>query len=241
MKIIVNNIKTDYLKIGKGPTLVFLHGWIKDINKEKYQELLNLLSKKYEVVALDLPGFGKTDTPKKAWNVSDYASFVNDFLSQLKIKKCTLAGHSFGGRITIKLSSQQNKKIEKIILIDSAGIERKSLKVKLISKIASLTPKFIKNKLMPLLGSKDYVAVDGIMRQIFKNIVNENLESELPKIKVPTLIIWGQEDHTTPLYHAKIMENKIPQSTLVIVPEANHGLPYRQASETAQIIKDLSK
>lgn len=239
MQITINNLKTDYLKIGSGPTLVFLHGWIKDINKEKYQELLTLLSKKYQVIALDLPGFGKSDSPKKAWTVTDYASFVNDFLTKININKCVLIGHSFGGRITIKLTSQKNSKIQKIILIDSAGIERKSLKVKILSTIAKVTPQFIKNKIN--IGSKDYLAISGLMRQTFKNVVNENLEDSLNQIKIPTILIWGQEDHTTPLSHAKIMTQKITNSTLIIVPEANHGLPYRQAKITTQIIIDNLK
>ncbi len=239
MQITINNLKTDYLKTGKGPVLVFLHGWIKDINKEKYQDLLTLLSKKYQIVALDLPGFGKTDSPKKAWTVSDYASFVNDFLIKINVNKCILIGHSFGGRITIKLASQKNSKIEKIILIDSAGIERKSLKVKILSTIAKFTPQVVKNKIN--IGSKDYLAISGLMKQTFKNVVNENLEDSLDKIKISTLLIWGQEDHTTPLSHGKIMAQKITNSKLIIVPEANHGLPYRQAQTTAKIIIDNLK
>ncbi len=237
MQVKIDNINTDYISIGKGKTLVFLHGWSKGISKEKYQELLDLLSKNYHVIALDFPGFGKTDTPKTAWNIDDYSSFINSFLDKLKIKKCILLGHSFGGRITINIASQHNPKIEKIFLINSAGIERKSLKIKIISIVSKIIPSFIKKTLLTIFSSKDYKETDGVMRQIFKNVVNQNLENLLSKINVPTHIIWGQNDNTTPLFHAKIMNKQIINSTLDIVKEANHGLPYRQAKITYKLIK----
>ncbi len=236
MQITINNLKTDYLKIGAGPTLVFLHGWSKDINKERYQKLFDSLSQKYQLIALDLPGFGQTDSPQKPWSVSDYAKFVNEFLDKLNISNCIMAGHSFGGRITLKLASQNNPKIKKIILIDSAGIERKSLKVKLLSSVSGIIPVSVKKILIPILGSKDYNDVNGVLRETFKLVVNENLEPIIPKIKVPTLLVWGKEDHTTPLWHANLIQKLIPHSVLITVPEANHGLPYRQPQKTAQII-----
>lgn len=239
MQVIVNKLKTDYLKIGTGPTLVFLHGWSKGINKQRYLKLFQLLSPKFQIIALDFPGFGASDTPTTPWTVSDYAQFTNNFLDKLKINKCILIGHSFGGRVAITLASQHNPKIQKIILIDAAGIERKSLKIKLISTISGFIPPSLKKLLLPALGSKDYLDTNGVMRQTFKNIVNQNLEELLPQINIPTHLIWGGQDYTTPLSHAQIIHKLIPQSTLDVVPNANHGLPYRQPQETYQLIKKV--
>ncbi|MEI8067965.1 MAG: alpha/beta hydrolase [Candidatus Shapirobacteria bacterium] len=239
MQIIINKLKIDYLEVGKGPTLVFLHGWGPD--KEKYIDLINLLSKKFRVIALDFPGFGKSSLPPKAWTNKDYAQFLDAFLTSLNISKYILIGHSFGGRIILKYSSNNPQKIKKIILINSSGIERKSLIVKAHTIISNFLPKSIKKILLPFFGSADYVNSQGVMRETFKKVINENFEAEIAKIKIPTLLIWGQEDHTTPLWQGKLIHKLISDSTLIVVPGANHGLPYRQAQTTAEIIKKSLK
>lgn len=239
MQVKINNINIDYLDIGNSKsiqTIVFLHGWHNTANKEKYLELLKLLSVKFRVVALDFPGFGQSPEPPQAWTVSDYAALVEKFIDHLNIKKCILIGHSFGGRVATKIAAKNPQNIEKLILVASAGVEKKSLKIKLLSFTAGVTPQFIKNIFSSHLGSADYKKTTGIMRQTFKNIINEDLQGLFPKIKIPVLLVWGQLDNTTPLTHAKIMDKLIPDSKLTIIPDGNHGIPYRHAQEVAQII-----
>lgn len=241
MKIKINGLSIDYSDTGKknNPVLVLLHGW--SLYKEKYSKLISLLSKTYRVISLDFPGFGHSDPPPKTWTNQDYADFLKSFLDSINISKYILIGHSFGGRIILKYCSQNPKNISKIILIGSSGIERKSLKVKAISFVSSLLPKKIKQMLLPLAGSKDYLESQGVMRETFKNIVNENFENDIAKIKIPTLLIWGEDDHTTPLWQAKILNQLIKDSKLITIPNTNHGLPYRQPEKVAKIIDQFIK
>ncbi|MBI3558903.1 alpha/beta hydrolase [Candidatus Gottesmanbacteria bacterium] len=222
----------------KKENLVFLHGWAK--RKEDYARLLEFLSEKYTVYALNLPGFGETPIDRP-YNLADYAKYVTDFIKDKKIKQVILAGHSNGGRIALKIALVQSNLISKLILIDSGGIERGSWNtkmVKLVTKIVSCQ-KFLPEKgrgiLRQLLGSKDYLAASPVLRETLKNMVNENLEPELGKIKTPTLIIWGREDHTTPLWQGELMRKLIKNSQLKII-EGDHGVPYRKPEEVAKII-----
>ncbi len=83
---------------------------------------------------MDLPGFGQTAEPLEAWDVGQYAEFVKEFIRSLRLKKVILMGHSFGGRIIIKLMSNLDNafEVEKIVLLDSAGIKpKKKLKQQL--------------------------------------------------------------------------------------------------------------
>ena len=239
MQVTIDHTNIDYLDIGNPrsvQTIVFLHGWHNLANKEIYLELLKLLSDKFRVIAIDFPGFGKSPEPLQAWTVSDYARLVEKFIDHLKIKKCILIGHSFGGRVATKIAAKNPKNVEKLILIASAGVEKKALNIRFLAFTAGITPQFIKKIFSEYVGSVDYKKTTGIMRQTFKNVINEDLQHLFPQIKIPVLLVWGQLDNTTPLAHAKIMHQLLPDSKLKIIPEGNHGIPYRHAQKVAQII-----
>lgn len=204
--------------------LVFLPGWTK--KGGDYRELLALLSQKYKVYPLDLLD------DAQVYNLADFSQKVRTFLKQKKIKKVILAGHSFGGRVAIKLTASNPELISKLILINSAGIERKNLLIKVIKAIKPIKLELFKS----IFGSKDYLSAKGNLRETLINIVEENLEPELVKIKTETLIIWGREDHTTPLWMGKVMATKIQGSTLSVI-SGDHGIPYRKAKEVFDAIK----
>ncbi len=125
MKVIVQNLAVEYLDEGEGRTILFLHGWLDSLQSFDY--LSTSLSLKNRVVRLDLPGFGKSELPKEAWNVLDYVNFVNEFIKKLDISVDVLIGHSLGGRIVIKSEAKKIIDCKKVILIASAGIGKANI------------------------------------------------------------------------------------------------------------------
>lgn len=231
----VDNIRINYEQKGSGDLIVLLHGWGSNI--KLFSNLIDLLSKKYTVVAMDMPGFGESQEPPSAWCVDDYVDFVIKFLADYDAKQVMLLGHSFGGRVIIKLNSRKDLPftVSKVILVDSAGIlppksNKKSwrtrkykmgkafLSTKIMRKIA---PNALE-KLCVKYGSADYVAASPLMRQVLVKVVNEDLEPLLPNIKCPTLLIWGVNDTATPLSDGEKMEKLIPDAGLVKLENAGH-------------------
>ncbi len=231
----VDNIRINYEQKGSGDLIVLLHGWGSNI--KLFSNLIDLLSKKYTVVAMDMPGFGESQEPPSAWCVDDYVDFVIKFLADYDAKQVMLLGHSFGGRVIIKLNSRKDLPftVSKVILVDSAGIlppksNKKSwrtrkykmgkafLSTKIMRKIA---PNALE-KLRVKYGSADYVAASPLMRQVLVKVVNEDLEPLLPNIKCPTLLIWGVNDTATPLSDGEKMEKLIPDAGLVKLENAGH-------------------
>ena len=100
MQIIVEGIATEYRDEGTGPVILLLHGW--QDNLHTFDALTALLSKNYRVVRIDLPGFGNTELPPSPWHLDDYIEFVDKFIRKIGFGVDYVAGHSFGGRITIK-------------------------------------------------------------------------------------------------------------------------------------------
>lgn len=231
----VNGIKINYEQKGEGDLIVLLHGWGSNI--KLFANLIDLLSKKYMVVAMDMPGFGESAEPPSAWCVDDYVNFVIDFLKDYSTDKVMLLGHSFGGRVIIKLNSRKNLpfKITKVILVDSAGIlppksNKKSLRTYYYKAGKAVLSTGIAKKIAPdalenfrkKMGSADYVAASPLMRQVLVKVVNEDLEPLLPNIKCPTLLIWGVNDTATPLSDGEKMEKLIPDAGLVKLENAGH-------------------
>lgn len=244
MQVVVDTILTHYEVFGEKNkrTVVILHGW-----KQSLIEWLTIvkdLSDKYHVVLVDLPGFGMTPRPKQTFDIFDYAKFVENFLHKLEINNVTLIGHSFGGRIGIILGAQTDS-VEKLILIDSAAIEKRTLmqQIKLLRNkvlaypLSLLLSQQSINKLKRSIGSEDYRTA-GQMRDIFVKIVNQDLTHLLPKIHVPTTIIWGEKDTELPLSMAKMLKQLIPDARLRIAWNTGHNPHLEKSSELLVILKD---
>jgi pimeloyl-ACP methyl ester carboxylesterase len=231
----LNNIDLNYEIAGEDnvETVILLHGW--GANLKTMFPISKHLSKKYKVYSIDLPGFGKSSEPNSGYTVSDYAKIVLKFIEIMNLDNPTLIGHSFGGRVIIKMTGEFGYSPKNIILIDSAGIRPKRsinyyLKVysfkatKGVMKLFYSKEKYEKTvaTLRLKAGSPDYKAASETMKQVFVNVVNEDLKSYLPKITVPTLLIWGENDKDTPVKDAKIFDKLIPDSGLIVLKGAGH-------------------
>ena len=183
---------------------------------------------KYRIISIDLPGFGFSDTPNEPWTVNDYSEFLGEIIKYFTDERVILLGHSFGGRVAIKFCSTHPLSVEKIVLVDSAGIVPKRqlsyyIKVysyKVLKRIGSLlgikSQKILKN-----FGSADYNE-SGNMKSTFINVVNEDLQEDMKKISSNTAIIWGENDITTPISDAYKIHKFIKGSKLFIINNAGH-------------------
>lgn len=239
-----------YKQTGEGAPIVLLHGWGCDLNI--FKSIQDNLEKNFKVYAIDLPGFGRSDAPKEVWGVKEYTSFIKEFFILESIKKPIIVGHSFGGRISILYSSQNP--VDKVILVDSAGIKpKRKLKYyfkvflyKAIKKIIIFLYKekqaeSILEKYRKKSGSSDYNNACGIMKQILVRIVNEDLSCVLPNIKAPTLLIWGKNDTATPISDAIKMKKLIPDAGLVVLEDAGHYSFIEKLNDFLIIINSFLK
>lgn len=232
MTILINKYNINYIDEGKGNVVVLLHGW--GANLHSFDGLTKLLSTKYRVLALDLPGFGESDSLKESFSVDNYADIVIAFIKEVIGEgiPVILVGHSYGGRIIIKLNSRSNLpfNITKNVLIDAAGIkDRKDIRTKVkivtfktLKNIYNVLPinEAKKNELITSLrrkfGSSDYSTAPKVLQDTLVKSVNEDLSPYIKDMK-ETLLIWGDKDTATPLWMAKQMEKDISNSGLVVL------------------------
>ncbi len=248
-----DKLDINYIDEGNGEVIVILHGW--GAYCEVYRLLINVLKSSYRVIAVDMPGFGKSTEPSFAYDVKDYSDFVSAFLKELGVLQCSIIGHSHGGRTAIELSSSQMPFcLTSLVLIDSAGIPpkkklSKTLRIKfykfckalvLCAPVKKMFPTAL-DKLQKKFGSADYAAASAVMRQSMVKVVNADLTDKLSSIRVPTLLIWGENDTATPLSDAHIMEKKIPDCGLVTVKNAGHFCFADNPSLVVRVLKSFYK
>lgn len=231
MKVNIDGIDINYIQEGKGYDIILLHGWGGSI--ETMNPIFLYFRNFARVTSIDLPGFGKSDKPKEAIDSYEYSDIIYKFIKKIGIKEANIVGHSHGGRIGIILAAKNSDIVNKLVLVDSAGIIPKRtyryyLKVYWFKTLKKIYLLFNKNnkenleKFYKKFGSIDYSRAEGVMRQTMVKVVNDNLEPLLERIKAPTLLVWGENDEDTPLYMGKIMEEKIKDSGLVIIENGTH-------------------
>ena len=232
------------------PTIVILHGWQSKVNR--WRPIKTALEKKgFKVFLPQLPGMGKKAEPRQPWGVPEYSRWVIEFLKRNKIRKPVLVGHSFGGRLAIYLGATQPKFFKGLVLINAAGVKRKSLKrpffwliAKLGKGVLAIPPlswfkKPFRWLLYQLAREKDYYQASPLMRQTLKKVVSLDLTPLLGKIKLPTLILWGEKDRQTPLKDGRLMANQIANSDFKVFKNEGHGLPFSQHKAVVRQIEEF--
>ena len=251
----INGLKINYIAEGNGQeNVLLLHGWGSNIKLFSY--IIQHLTPNFKVFAPDMPGFGESDEPEVPWSVNDYTDFVIAFCEKMGIDRCFIIGHSFGGRVIIKLMSRDPLpfSVDRIVLTDSAGIRPKqTARKKIKSRLYKIGKKVLSSKPAVKLfpdamenfrrknGSADYNAASPIMRQCLVKVVNEDLTPLIPNMKIPTLLIWGDKDDATPLSDGQLMEKLIPDAGLVVFEGSGHYAFLEQGERFCRIIDSFFK
>ena len=229
MQRVINGQLVNYEVLGSGKkNIVILHGW--GGNFTEWLPVAKRLETRYKIWLLDFPGFGGSPKPGEDWSIYDYARLVQDFIDENKIKDVIVMGHSFGGKVAILL------KAKKLILVDAAGLEIKSLKAKVLGLAADYL-KWLPQNVKNLFGSPDYKSA-GNMRKIFVKTVNQNLSKEMTEVKCPALIIWGEKDRVLPISQAKKIKELIGDSEIRVVWGADHWPHLSKPNEFMEILDE---
>lgn len=223
-------IRFRYKLAGTGDQVILLHGWGGSI--KSLESVFQRLILFHEVLAIDFPGHGMSDLPPNPWGVFEYSEFLRNVMDKFNFIKPHFIAHSFGGRIAIHLAANFPQRVNKLILVNSAGVPpprstKYYFKVslakvgKFFGKRFGRAGRVVRNRLYHAIQSKDYSNA-GPLRDTFIKIVNEDLAPLLPRIESPTLLIWGENDKDTPLSSGRLMQKLIPRAELFVLKNAGH-------------------
>lgn len=233
-KIKIGDLEINYKIIGEASLsserqFLILHGW--GSKSGRWLTTAKLLNgqKGIKIIIPDLPGFGQSDKPKEIWGLEEYSEFIEKFAKTLGLKNFYLLGHSFGGALAVKYGLKYGFNLKKLILISAACFRKQDLKKKSLYSFSKYF-KFLSH--IPLLRKffykfvvkSDYPSTNGVMRNIYLKVIGQDLSSELKKVNVETLIVWGEKDDITPLDQGRTINSEIKNSVLEIIPRTGHDL-----------------
>jgi pimeloyl-ACP methyl ester carboxylesterase len=226
-------------RIGGSPArVVALHGWGR--TGTDFTEILAGL----DALAIHLPGFGPTAAPDTVWGTEDYARVVADAIEP--IGPVVLVGHSFGGRIAVRLAASRPELVSALVLTGAPLVRmsptaKPSLSYRIVKALHRLgvVPDAVLESRRKKLGSADYNAAQGILRDILVKTVNENYDADLARISTPAWLVWGEHDTAAPTAAGKIASERIRGARWTVVPNEAHlltptlGVAVRAAVEEA--------
>lgn len=231
----------------QNPPIILIHG-LGEIGMKSWFSVIPELEKNYFVIALDLPGFGRSVPAQGRFLPTNYAHVVKAVTQQFDIKKATVIGHSLGGAIALRYTALFEDAVDHLILIDAAGLLEKSAFIKHIAHIefGENNPSFVQQQIKELNKFSDSVIEASIkstwMTDFLQNndaawrlivedssninaalsLVEEDFSEAVDKITVPVDIIWGQRDNIAPLRTAKVLNKQIRFARLQVIKEAGH-------------------
>lgn len=244
----LNGVSLNYQVIGNGKTIVLLHGYTS--SSEYWASQIPELSAKYRVVVIDHRGHGKSSAPsgEDAYSIEIFADDVFALLKMLDVKECCLVGHSLGGFIALQFALDHQDVLAALVLVDTSSGELDRVpnfyemrrKMDEIARTQGMEAAFefelVNNPVKINRIQKHYVTRETIRQSMLATSVDgyiytwraiekkEALTSRLGEIKVPTLIIWGEEDK--PLAKAaQTLKEGIIGSELVTLKGVEHGPP----------------
>jgi len=228
---IVKDNKYEYIDIGKGPVVIFLHGLMGALSN--FEKTANIIAKGgYRVIIPSLPIYTLPIINTSAKGIS---RFLEKFISDLKLKDVSLLGNSLGGHVALIYTKNNPEIVKRLLLTGSSGLYEKAM--------GDTFPRredynYIKEKTQdvffdPKVATKELVdevfesvnSREKVIRiiAIAKSAIRHNMAKELPKMKQDTCLLWGKNDTVTPPQVAEEFHKLLPNSDLFWFDKCGHA------------------
>jgi pimeloyl-ACP methyl ester carboxylesterase len=244
----VNEVRVNYLDYGTGPALVLLHGMA--ASWQWWLENIPALAQHHRVIAVDLPGFGRSEQLPAPAEMATHARTVLGLLDQLGVQSATISGHSMGGLVAIEMFNAYPQRVRSLILVDAGGVpmsERRLAVILVALRIctAILRRRFVRRALAtkswvrrlalfaafrdPRVMSPDLAAqtmplFGGPGSADAVAAAGRAVNATVPEsIACPVLLVWGQHDAIVPPRCAHQMHQRLPDSELAVFAGAGHS------------------
>ncbi|MBA2768835.1 MAG: alpha/beta hydrolase [Sporichthyaceae bacterium] len=237
----VHGLRIAYERAGTGPPLVLLHGFVGD-GRSTWSSQIDYLSGEYTVVAWDAPGAGRSSDPPEWFRLPDYADCLAAFVGAVRLAHPHLVGLSFGGALALEVF-RRHPTIPRTLILASAyagwagSLEPEEVQERLRLSLlrADLPPgPFAESMISSMFASSaseedvDRFAASlrafqpAGFRAMARSSAEADLRDVLPRIDVPTLLLYGGDDVRAPLPVAQALHSAISGSRLVVMPGVGH-------------------
>ncbi len=255
-EIVVGDFTTPYLEGGQGETVFLIHGF--QSNKDIWSRMAKQLTKHYHVIAIDLPAHGDSNIlMDKSYTVPEQAKRVIAIMDKLQLTQPVhIMGHSMGGAIAFYVAYLAPSHVKSLALMSSAGVISPQPSELYLRNQKGENPLIVRNKddykkmlaftmsdapyiPSPVIATLTRISIarEKIGEKIYQELNPKyflNPEDVLPQIKVPTLVLWGDQDKVINVSSAEVFKRLIPQAQVVIFNGIGHAPQLEHTKETAQ-------
>lgn len=243
----VGDLRVCYQDFGRGDPVIILPGLGTTI--DYWQLAIPALSTEHRVLALDLPGFGKSGKPDTSYEMHWLVDRIRDFMDTQGVERASFIGGSMGGQLAVLMSLRHPERVDKLVLMGSSGNWPKpgpllDFGIRLVWSDATVTDYLRRNWArihhrilirqtpltahifryeMALRANRDAFFGQGrASARALRSILYTQVRDELHRVTAPTLLIWGAHDPVHPVEWAVHFRENIPNSRLVVVRDAAH-------------------
>ena len=209
----------------------------------------------FRVYMPDLLGYGRSERPANfSYSVRDEAMAVVEFMDAMGLKQVDLGGWSMGGWVVQIVAATHPERVRRLMLFDSAGLADKPnwdtdlFTPKTAGQLDDLEALLMPHPpRIPGFVARDILRISADHRWVIRRALDSMLTGDdatdrlLPELKMPVLILWGAEDHITPLEEGKQMHKLIPQSELDVFKGCGHLAPEQCASTMGPMVVNFLK
>lgn len=260
----VSGMRVHYVRKGEGPPLVLVHGLAS--SSYSWSGVLDGLARDHDVIAIDLPGFGRSDQPAElAFEALPRA--VVGVMDALELPRASLVGSSLGGTVAVVVAAQQPERVERMVLIDSAGFNlRREDWPAVLRLVASVPPALLERapfrrrlarlalRQVFLDQSKvtderveEYAAPmlrPGAARSLRSLLLSPAADDQafqalLARVAAPTLILWGKEDRWVPVSDADRFGAALKGSRTIVLRRCGHLPQEERPAETLALVRSF--
>jgi 4,5:9,10-diseco-3-hydroxy-5,9,17-trioxoandrosta-1(10),2-diene-4-oate hydrolase len=255
----IDGVRTRYVAEGIGSPVLLIHGFGEFLEVWGYN--IAPLAEHFSVYALDLPGHGLSGEPRDDYTLDYAARFVINFMKSLQIDRASLVGHSLGGLVSLKIAMDFPDRVDKLILVDSAGLSREAPLIYRLATLPILGKAILKPTLKtlvkhgmkkgfynPELISPDWVDLSHKYWKMPKfkrtlwNVIHSNasinglhpeviVTDKLHMVKSPTLIVHGVQDQVIPVEYARLACKLIADIKCKVIDQCGHCPHIEKAGE----------
>lgn len=255
----VGGVKLHVVEAGTGRPVVFGHGLLFD--HRMYAAQSEALAADHRVVAVDARGHGDSALPAEDWTMRDQGKDYASVMDALEIEQAAVVGHSMGGMAALHLALDYPNRVCALVLIDtSAGPEPLLSRIKygilvLLARLFGVRPWLLDRASKVMFGATfrrthpaqvrrwvqpmATIEPNAIARTLRPVMSRPSLIERLHEIETPTLIVVGEEDHTTPVSDSVTMVGRMPNARLVTLSQTGHLAPIEQPAEITRLVRDF--
>ncbi len=258
----VDGIRACYVEAGSGPPLLIIPGL--GTNADFWQLVMPGLGKDHRVIAVDPPGYGKSDKPDVAYDLVWIEAWLVKFMDRMEIDRADLMGSSLGGHLALMLAMDQPQRVHRLVLSGSCGSWSRTgpllsfvlncmyPQVLVVDHMRRNWPKIMDSIILyddapvasALVRWQMAVRADGkafaeegrAAARMLRSIFFTHLRPRIPEVKQPTLLIWGEFDTIHPLREGRYLREHLPNARIVVVPDSSHQVILDQPGRFTELV-----